>query len=70
MAPRKKKEAPAEPLHSCGNCRHFHERKEASRCRRFPPKVVYDLTERTSVSEFPIVTVDEVCGEWAPKLNS
>lgn len=70
MAPRKKKEAPAEPMHTCANCRHFLEHKDVSRCRRFPPKVVYSQAEQASVSEFPIVTAAEVCGEWAPKLNS
>jgi hypothetical protein len=67
---RKKIVVVEEPTSTCKQCRHSHFHKDYVDCRRYPPTVVYDIGEQSPVSYFPVVQVDLMCGEFAPKLDS
>lgn len=56
----------------CGNCRHWH-RLTASygQCRRYPPCIASTRLEKEGpYGVFPLVSLDDFCGEHEPLLSS
>lgn len=52
------------PAECCFRCR-FH-RVKGSRCRRYPPVVVFDVNTLERVTMYPSTNQDMWCGEFAP----
>ena len=52
------------PKPTCVGCR-FYIRK-GSKCRRFPPVVIFDIGIVARVVMFPHVSDGMWCGEWSP----
>lgn len=54
---------------ACQSCRWFgppYEESSDGRCRRYPPRVVPDTREGPDTF-WPVVEVNDYCGEWASK---
>lgn len=59
-----------EPMSTCKQCRWSDFGKEVIRCRRYPPTPVFDAADGFVDSYLPIVSADDFCGEFTPKLDS
>lgn len=47
----------------CVSCRYF--RRKGQRCQRFPPTIIYDVSNLERVTLFPQVATAMWCGEYA-----
>lgn len=54
----------------CSTCAFYHHKTTrqvvsfVGHCRRFPPQVVYDVTEDGKDNAFPMVRAKDWCGEY------
>jgi hypothetical protein len=72
MATRKAKTIPIveDRVQTCESCRYRFAKHDYQECRRYPPKIVLDMQDGGHFSAFPLISLEEFCGEWAAKLNS
>jgi hypothetical protein len=71
MATRRKKIPIAEVrTEICRECRWADFEKDVIKCRRYPPKPVFDGSDGFVDSYIPTVSADGWCGEFCGKLSS